>query len=102
MKLNIGKPAHFQNEAVPDGTRLAGWAALVHALDVEAPVRNPACISERHVRGNRRREGIWEIYDKRYHRTIPWMGISALLCAMSRSIFWFSNASSTRCRSRPS
>ena len=66
MKLDIGKPAHFQNEPVPEGTRLAGWAGLVHALDVKAPVRNPACISERHVRGNRRGEGIWEVYDKRY------------------------------------
>lgn len=66
MELDIGNPAHFQNEPVPEGARLAGWAALVHALDVKAPVRNPACISERHVRGNRRGEGIWEVYDKRY------------------------------------
>lgn len=43
--------------AVPEGTWLAGWAAFVHALDVKAPVRSPACISERHVRGNRQQEG---------------------------------------------
>jgi hypothetical protein len=41
MKLDIGNPAHFHNEPVPEGTRLAGWAALVHVLDVKAPVRNP-------------------------------------------------------------
>ncbi|MCR9061539.1 MAG: Fic family protein [Rhodobacteraceae bacterium] len=66
MKLDLGTPAHFQNEPIPEVTRLAGWAALVHTLDVKAPVRNPACISKRYVRGNRRREGIWEVYDKRY------------------------------------
>jgi hypothetical protein len=66
MKLEIGETRYFQDEPVPAGTRLAGWSALVHALDLKAPVRNLSCISEKYVRGTRRGEGRWEIYDKRF------------------------------------
>lgn len=66
MKLDLGKPQYFQEEPVPDGTHLAGWAALIHALDVQAPVRKFSSVSEKHVRGTRRIDGRWEIFDKRY------------------------------------
>jgi hypothetical protein len=66
MKLGIGDARYFQDELVPAGTRLAGWAALVHALGLKAPVRHLSCISEKFVRGTRRQEGRWEIYDKRF------------------------------------
>ena len=46
--------------------RLAGWAALVHALNVQAPVRHPSAVSEQHIRGSRREETRWSVFDKRY------------------------------------
>lgn len=51
---------------MPTGTRLAGWAALVRALNVQAPVRNPSAVSEQHIRGSRRQEQDWSVFDKRY------------------------------------
>jgi hypothetical protein len=66
MKLDLGAPSFFQEKRVPDGGRLAGWAALVHGLAISAPVRRPSCVSEQHIRGSLRREGIWTVYDKRY------------------------------------
>lgn len=66
MKLEIKEARHFQDEPVPEGTRLAGWSALVYALDLKAPVRHLSCISEKYVRGTRRREERWEVYDKRF------------------------------------
>lgn len=59
-------PPFFRDEPLPEGASLAGWAALVSAFGIPAPVRNPTCISERHVRGNVRADGIWQVYDKRY------------------------------------
>jgi Fic family protein len=56
----------FQGEIVPIGTDLAGWAALVRSLGLQAPVRNPCCISEKHVGGSQRTDGHWRIFDKRY------------------------------------
>lgn len=51
---------------MPTGTRLAGWAALVRALNVPAPVRKPSVVSEQHIRGSRRQEQDWSVFDKRY------------------------------------
>lgn len=66
MKLDVRDVRYFQDELVPEGTRLAGWSALVYALDLKAPVRHLSCISEKYVRGTRRQEERWEIYDKRF------------------------------------
>ena len=66
MKLDLVPIAIFQEKTVPEGTRLAGWAALVHALAIPAPVRRPSCVSEQHIRGSRRKEGAWTVFDKRY------------------------------------
>ncbi len=66
MRLTSTPIAIFQENSVPDGSMLAGWAALVHALAIQAPVRRPSCVSEKHVRGSRRREGPWIIFDRRY------------------------------------
>ena len=66
MDLNTAQPDYFQDEPVPEATRLAGWAALVHGLGVQAPVRQLSCVAGKHVRGTRRTEGRWEIFDKRY------------------------------------
>ena len=63
------EPAHtgiFQDNTIPDASRLAGWAALVSALAIPAPVRRPSSVSEQHIRGSRRREQAWTVFDKRY------------------------------------
>ena len=56
----------FADEPVPDGARLAGYTALVSALEVQAPVRCLSCVSEGHVKGSSREEGSWKVFDKRY------------------------------------
>jgi hypothetical protein len=66
MKLNPAPITVFQEKAVPNGTRLAGWAVLVHALAIPGPVRQTSCVSEQHVRGSHREEGAWAVFDKRY------------------------------------
>jgi hypothetical protein len=66
MKLQRTQAATFQEQTVPSGTRLVGAAALVHELGIAAPVRQPACVTEQHVRGSRRREHDWTVFDKRY------------------------------------
>ena len=66
MKLELASGAIFQEQTIPAGTRLAGCAALVQALALAAPVRRPSSISGQHVRGSRREEGAWTIFDRRY------------------------------------
>jgi hypothetical protein len=66
MKIDPAPTSVFQEKTVPNGTRLAGWAALVHALAIPGPVRRPSCVSERHVRGSHREEGAWAVFDKPY------------------------------------
>lgn len=65
MKLSLGKQAFFHGEPIPENTRLVGWAALVRALAIEAPLRRFSCVSERHVGGTRRVTGKSDVYDKR-------------------------------------
>ena len=59
-------PSFFENELLPDGTELAGWAALVALVQASSPVRHPSCLPDKHVRGNKGSEDPWEIHDKRY------------------------------------
>jgi len=66
MKLAPSPVTVFQGKTIPHGTRLVGWAALVHALALAGPVRHPSCVSEQHVRGSRREEEAWTVFDKRY------------------------------------
>ena len=66
MRLEPATIAVFQEKTIPNGTRLVGWAALVQALAVQAPVRLPCCVSEQHIRGSHREEGAWTVFDKRY------------------------------------
>lgn len=62
-----GIPQHaFQDQVLPPETNLVGWAALVHELDAQAPLRLPACVSSRHVRGSVKNEAGWRVFDKRY------------------------------------
>jgi len=66
MQIETGAIAVFQESTVPAGSRLVGWAALVRAFAIAAPVRRPSCVSEQHVRGSHRDQETWRIYDKRY------------------------------------
>jgi len=66
MKLEKPQTGVFQEETVPQGTRLAGSSALAHELSIAAPVRRPVCVAEQHVSGSRRQDGAWIVFDKRY------------------------------------
>ena len=59
-------PEYFQYEQIPHDAQIAGWAAIVHTYGIDVPVRQLACVSNKHVSGNRRIEGNWEVFDKRY------------------------------------
>lgn len=56
----------FQEKTVPVDTRMVGWAALVQTFGVQAPVRRPSAVSGQHVKASRRKEGGWNVFDKRY------------------------------------
>jgi hypothetical protein len=45
VKPVLGSPALCQEKHVPQDASLIGMSALVHALNVDAPVRKPACLS---------------------------------------------------------
>src|SRR5690606_29503686 len=66
MRLEPVPVKIFQDKTVPGGSHLAGWAALVQALGIAAPVRRPSCVSKQHVRGSHRTVGDWVLFDKRY------------------------------------
>jgi hypothetical protein len=66
MRVHEAPPLLLQGRRVPPGTRLVGLAALVHTLDVSAPLRHPSCVSDGHVRGSIRDQDGWTVYDKRY------------------------------------
>ncbi len=72
MELEGAPPIAFQDRLVPDGSRLAGWAALVHRLGLKAPVRSPSAVADGHIKGSQRREEGWTLFDKRY-----WPGTTA-------------------------
>ena len=42
MQLKTDKITAFQENVLPSGAKLAGLAALVRALSVQAPVRRPS------------------------------------------------------------
>lgn len=66
MELTLQKPTLFQDTALPTGASLAGLSALVHAFGIQAPVREPACISEQNIKGHIKEALGWRTYSKRY------------------------------------
>ncbi len=56
----------FQERTVPAEAKLCGWAHLVQTYRIQAPVRNPSVISAQHVKGTRRAEADWNVFDKRF------------------------------------
>lgn len=59
-------PQYVQYEPIPPASQLAGWAALVSTYSVQAPLRHFSCVADKHVRGNKKTEGRWQVFDKRY------------------------------------
>jgi hypothetical protein len=66
MRLENEGLKTFQDLAIPEETRIAGWAALAQALGVKGPVRKPGAVSTKYVSGSFRDGGDWRIFDKRY------------------------------------
>ncbi|RKZ12518.1 cell filamentation protein Fic, partial [bacterium] len=66
MNLRPESPLTFQDRLVPKGTRLAGWAAIVQGLGLAVPVRAASVVAEGYIKGSRRTEGGWAVFDKRY------------------------------------
>ena len=66
MELNRETPPTFQDRLVPKETRLAGWAALAHGLGIAAPVRAVSAVADGYIKGSKRGEGGWTVFDKRY------------------------------------
>lgn len=58
-------PRIFQETIVPRNTSLVGWAALVQEYDIQAPVRQPSCVSHGSIKGGSRKEDVWTVFDKR-------------------------------------
>lgn len=56
----------FQERTVPAEAKLCGWAHLVQTYRIETPVRNPSVVSSQHVKGTRRVEAGWNVFDKRF------------------------------------
>jgi Fic family protein len=66
VKLQLKSPSIFQEKHVPHDTSLIGMSALVHCLDVEAPVRKPACVSAQRIKEIKRDAGEWHVFDNKY------------------------------------
>ena len=66
VQVNTAPIRVFQEKTVPGDSRLVGWSALVRALEIQAPIRRPCAVSEQHVRGSRKNDGDWIVFDKRY------------------------------------
>jgi hypothetical protein len=66
VELTLKQTVAFQGTIVPAGCRLAGLAALVHGLSLQAPVRAASCVSGSHVGGSQRQAEFWRVFDKRY------------------------------------
>lgn len=66
MAFELNRQPTFQDHLLPVDSTLAGWAALVQGLSIDAPVRKPSCVSEKHIKGSIRDEATWRIFDKRY------------------------------------
>ncbi len=43
-----------------------GLAAIVHRLELRAPLACTSCVSEGHIRGSYRQKDSWTLFDKRY------------------------------------
>ncbi|MCS4090021.1 Fic family protein [Rhizobium sp. BK176] len=56
----------FQSSRQPAGTSLVGMAKLVEVHALRVPVTMASVVSEGSVRGSKRRQGPWTVFDNRY------------------------------------
>ena len=66
MLIKAQRPAFLQDEPAPAASSLAGWSALAYHFGISAPILRPSCVSDKHIHGNRKLDGIWSVFDKRY------------------------------------
>jgi hypothetical protein len=66
MTLPFTQPQIFQGHALPQDARLVGYAALIQAWAIKAPLARKSVVSEHHIRGTIRQEEAWDVFDKRY------------------------------------
>lgn len=66
MNIQNTRANVFQGEVLPSDSQLVGLTALANALNLAAPIRTTACVSDKHISGSIRMEGLWRVYDKRY------------------------------------
>jgi Fic/DOC family len=66
MSLSFQNPPIFQDKHIPRESALVGLSALVYALNVEAPVRKPSCVSPRRIKEQKIDTGEWRIFDSKY------------------------------------
>ncbi|MGO7402875.1 Fic family protein [Rhizobium ruizarguesonis] len=66
MTSNPANPRVFNEWIIPVGSELAGYSALIAMYGVEAPVRAPSVVANASVRGGRKHQDSWTIFDKRF------------------------------------
>lgn len=66
MPPDFRTPRIFKERLIPEGARLAGYAALVQALRADVPLRSVACVSSASVREGRRATDGLVLFDRRY------------------------------------
>lgn len=58
-------PRVFRGRLIPEGARLAGYAALAQDFGVDAPIRRPACALPTEIKGSWRETPDWVFYGNR-------------------------------------
>ena len=66
MPPEFQTPRLFRERLIPKGASLVGYAALVHVLHVDVPLRSVACVSSASVREGRRVADGLVLFDRRY------------------------------------
>ncbi len=66
MTSNTASPRVFQDRIAPRDTELVGYAALIEMYGIEAPIREPSAVANASVKGGRKTQDGWTVFDKRY------------------------------------
>ena len=66
MTRDMANPRLLQDHIVPRDAELAGYAALIAMLGVEAPIRALSAVANASVTGGRKTQDGWTIFDKRF------------------------------------
>ncbi|WP_117193497.1 Fic family protein [Rhizobium terrae] len=66
MTSNTANPRVFQDRIVPRDADLVGYAALIEMYGIEAPIRAPSAVANASVKGGRKFQDGWTVFDKRF------------------------------------